>query len=328
MSAGSLPMDGFLVSICLASEERLVDEVAKLAVLSAELSQAFRYWEIVYVIRDRDRSQLTPQGADLARVANLRVIISNDDIGYYRRRAIAASEAIGDVVVLTGFHEFQSLDLAEFASDAYATDQIVLARRAAGLPRLSVGYWLLNAISAYRVNASDLQTIALPRGKLNGLLERKTLALDLRFEVKRGGDAYRRKSVNVTGLTRSRSAIADRYALLEELISTSSGRYLKGYAGLSLIVAAIALLYAVYAVGVVLLKPDVQQGWFSTALVQSGSVGFLAIGFAVLCLGLADVAESLSGRSRRPIMDEISNVNFFDAIDELNVEMTSRQPRG
>ena len=32
MSAGSLPMDGFLVSICLASEERLVDEVAKLAV--------------------------------------------------------------------------------------------------------------------------------------------------------------------------------------------------------------------------------------------------------------------------------------------------------
>lgn len=328
MSPPSSLIDGYLVSICLASEERLLEEVAKLAAASDEFTRRLRYWEIVYVIRDRDRARLTPQATDLARLTNLRIIIANDDISYYRRRAIAASEAIGDVIVLTGFRELQSLDLVEFAADAYAADRIVLGRRAATPLQLSFGYWFLNAISAYRVNASDLQTIALPRSKLNALLDRKTLALDLRFEAKRGGESFLRKPVNAMGSAHSRSGVADRYALLEELISTSSGRYLKGYAGLSLIVAMMAFLYAAYAVGIVLFKPDVQEGWFSTALVQSGSVGFLAIGFAVLCLGLADIAESLSGRSRQPIMGEISNVDLFSGNVDLNVEVVSRPPGG
>ncbi len=320
-AAPALPREEFLASFCFVLEDRASSELAGLTALADTLEAAFRYWEIVYVAPERCRGEIEAAADALARIKNLRIIMVGDEVGYYRRRAVAASEAIGDVVVLSTQAEAARIDLPALAAGVYEGGGVVLARRQRTLPSLSPVYGLLALLSSYRVSDSDLQTIALPRTRLNAFLLRSTLALDLRFEPKRGAEHYRRQLVRMPRPPARKSGLADRYELLEVIISTSAPRYLKGYAALSAAVALLAMLYGVYAVLVGAFKPDVQPGWFSTAIVQSGSVSFVAIGFAVLGIGLAELAERLSGGSRHAITDEIANISFFGERKQLNVEV-------
>lgn len=312
----------FLASFCFASEGETEQEISRLSAFAEVLDGRFRYWEIVYVLSERHRERASRLAPVLLQSRNLRIIVVKDDTNFYWRRAIAVSEAIGDVTVLTSFKEVDFVDAPSFADEAYATGEIVLGRSEARLHLVPLFHSLLALISPYRINDRDLQTIAMPRTRLNALLSRSTFALDLRFEPKLGG-GYARRAVRVGRSKVRRSAVSDRYELLEELISTSAPRILRAYAALSAFVAGLAGLYALYAVAILLFKPVVQEGWFSTAIVQSGSVGFIALGMTVIGIGVADIAERLTGRSRYRIVEEIANIDFFEDAKDMNVVLAA-----
>jgi hypothetical protein len=313
-------IEDFLASFCFASEGNPPAEIGNLAAFADDLDKRFRYWEIVYVVRERFRgigsfSQL------LAKTKNLRIIVVADGVNYYRRRALAASEAIGDIVVLTSFTELGMVDLPACAEDAYATGEIVLCCTKIGAaPVLSV-HWVLTALTSHNVNPHDLKTIALPRARLNGMIPRSTLALDLRFQPKEGAECYRRRVVRIERRGPRRS-LPGRRELIEQLILTSAPRLLRLYAATAGVVTLLSLIYALYAVANLLFNPHLQKGWFSTAIVQSGSEGFIAIGMTVIAFGLAGIAERLAGRSRSEILDEIANISFFERTKAANVEQT------
>lgn len=311
---------GFLASFCLVEEQGVAEEMPKIAALAAKVAASFKYWEIVYVVGEHARPEVNAAASQIAAIRNLRIVLVNEDISYYRRRVVAASEAIGDVVALSSFEELDAVDLLTLAIRAYETGDVWMGRS----PRSSVlpfFHAMLAAVSTYRVNSADLKSIALPRARLEGLLARPTATLDLRFEPKRGGLVYRRQTATAKPDKHRRSAIAERYELAAELVANSAPRFLKGYAALSIVVVLGSIAYAGYAVETIIFVQDVAPGWFSTAIVQAGSVAFVAGGVAIICLGAAEIYERIQGRSRYTVADEISNTSYFDQTKDINVDV-------
>ena len=273
----------YFVSFCLAQEGDIAVELDAISALARSCDQRLEYWEIVYVTGESHRSAIQAAIDKFAAIKSLRIVLVRDAVRYYRRRTIAASAAIGDVVVLTSFTEMAKADLLAFAEKAMASDRIVIGRRAGKLLP-PVSYWLVGLISRYRVDGRDLKTIALPRGHLVAILARPTAPIDLRFEPKRGVMPYVRKELYLTSAG-GEAGLKQRLELLAEIISTSAARFLVTFALASVVVSAMAATYGLYAVGVIVLRDNVQPGWFSTAIALSGSAAFLSIGLAIIALG-------------------------------------------
>ena len=200
----------------------------------------------------------------------------------------------------------------------------MMHRRSGGLlPSLS--HSLLALVSGHRVNRQDMQTMAFSRTALERTINRPGATIDLRFEPKNATINYRRIPCegSTKGARRRRKSTQERFKLAVELIATSAPRFLKAYAAISVVVLFSALLYAVYVVGVMLVLTDIEQGWFSTNIVQAGSVAFIAGGMAVLSLGIAEMYERLQGRDDWSITEEISNTSYFAETESLNVAMRS-----
>ena len=310
----------YLVSICLVEEGRFDEELSALAALATACDSRLRYWEIIYVIRETSRAMIEAASARLSGLKNVRIVVVNRGVSHYRGRELAASEAIGDVIVISAFSEVAAIDVVGLADKALSSGEIVIARKA-GLD-LSLFHVALRVLSPYRVDSTDLRTIALPRLKLAMILARPTSAIDLRFEAKRGMDRYVRHLVDASAIPRNTS-ISRRMDLALEIVSSSAPRFLKGYAIMSLGMVALSGFYSAYAVLVYIFDETVQPGWFSNTIVLSGSVGYLALGFAIVSLGLARLAEQVGRRDSSPIIDEIGNINFFASTERLNVAMTS-----
>lgn len=310
-------------SFCVVEAGDVDPDLEAIRGLAAACETRLRYWEILYVAGESTRDAIMAKGGTLADIRNLRVLIVSDDASYYRRRLVGAAEAIGDVVTLTAAGEMRTIDVIALAEEALAGNQVILANRGRQGAVFPVFHWFLSVVSAYRVSPRDMKTIALSRARLVALLARPSAAIDLRFEAKRGVFPYARKSVTPPtdadegGIGRG---IGRRFEFFAEIVATSTPRVLKMFAMLSLVVLALAGLYGLYAIGVWLTQPGVQRGWFSTALIQSGSVAFIAMSFTVLSLGVARIAERLDGAVKGVIIDEIGNIDFFDGVDDLNVE--------
>jgi hypothetical protein len=309
----------YFVSFCLAQEGDVLAEIDAVRALFGRYDQALQYWEIVYVLGEHYRSVLEAKRERLGAVTNLRIVLVRDEITFYRRRAVAAAEAIGDVVVLTAFNELASADLAEFAEEAITANRIVLGRSEPARRRQPVSHRLLGLISRYRVDGRDLKTIALPRDHLVAVLARRSATIDLRFEPKQGLHPYLRKPIELRS-SGGGFSLKQRLELLIEIIMTSAARFLAAYAVLSLVVSAVAASYGLYAIIIILSMRDVQPGWFSTAIAQSASVSFLALGMALLALGVAHIVDRMEGDTSEATIDEISNISFNDHVHDLNVE--------
>lgn len=313
-------LDDYFVSFCLVQEGELPIEVEMIRTLDRLCRQRLKYWEILYIVSESDRSAIKAIVDTFSAIKNLRITLVRDSTSYYQRRATAASEAIGDVVVLGAFNEMMSTDLIDFAERAMKENQIVMACCKRRWLELSIFRWVVSLISHYRVNSRDLKTIALTRDRLVAVLARSTAAIDLRFEPKRGLDPYLRVPV-ILAKTAGAVTYKHRLDLLLEIVATSAPRFLAAYASMALIVSLLAMSYGAYAVGVILTRSDVQPGWFSTAISQSGSAAFLSIGLAVVALGIANMLRGVDGGVRDVIVDEIGNISFYEHVHEINVEM-------
>jgi hypothetical protein len=312
----------FLASLCLPAEGAPVaQEITAIAALAHDCAARLRYFEIVYVVDERSRSAVDACAPQLAAIPNLRILFVRSDASFYKRRTIGAREAIGDVVAIGSFAELARVDLPALAADSFRTDEVLLARRG-GKASLSPAYPLLRAVASHRVDSRDMRSIAFPRPRLLQALARESATIDLRFEPKRG-ETYVRVPVAHAAGRRPRGN-AHRLQLLAEIISGASSAYLRAYALLSLFAFLAAVAYGVYAVVVVTTFRHVEPGWFTTNLIQSGSIAFLAIGFAIFALGLARLLEQRERGSTLGIVEEVGNVNFFRSAPDLNVDLAHR----
>ncbi len=325
MTDSSKSLDGFLASFCFVQDGSIAENLQTLTALAAEMQTRLRYWEIIYVIGEDRRKELAKNVQQINQISNLRVITVHEQIGRYRRRLIAATEAIGDVVVLSAFEDLNQVDLFALTENVHREgDVAMLHRRSAGiLPSFS--HSLLSLVSGHRVNRQDMQTMAFSRTALERTINRPGATIDLRFEPKNATINYRRIPCegSTKGARSRRKSTQERFKLAVELIATSAPRFLKAYAAISVVVLFSALLYAVYVVGVMLVLTDIEQGWFSTNIVQAGSVAFIAGGMAVLSLGIAEMYERLQGRDDWSITEEISNTSYFAETESLNVATRS-----
>lgn len=310
--------DDYLASICVIDQEGVDATVSQLVELENTLKRSFRYFEIIYVVAERLRNRLDDYVDMLATLTNLRILITDDDVSFYQQRAIAASEAIGDVVGVVDLPDLIGQALTARMDEAKEGNLVLLGWRSSTLGR-GLFYRLLSLLSRNVITAQASRTIILSRERLNAILAREHASLDLRFEPRGGHPRYRHFAL--PGRTARTAHLAHRYELLTEILRSGAPRYLKIYAVLGFIVAIGAALYGLYAIGVLLTDEHIQQGWFSTAFILAGSMGFISMGMSILSIALAAVLERMIGGDDRVIIDEIANISFFDRLTDRNVEI-------
>lgn len=291
--------------------------VPRLIALAQGLGAAFHYFEVLYVLPESRRHELDPLAADLAAVPNLRVLLSGEGTGYYRQRLLAASEAIGDVVALLDLDDLPVEDLAVQLAEAHDSRRVLLGwaqGRRAG--RLS--YALLGYASRNHLTAQATRTIIVPRDLLGPIVARRSAALDLRFEPRAAPSRYQPMPVSPA---RRERRMLHRGELFTEILLCGAPRFLKAYAAIGFGVALGSLIYALYAVGIILFRNHVQEGWFTTAIAQAGTTGFIAGGMSIMAIAFVSIYERLHGDDDRALVDEVSNTSFFAAETGRNVEL-------
>lgn len=309
--------DDILVSVGVADEYGPRVTIPHLIELVRVLEDAFAFHEVLYVVPERRQGELAEMSESIANLPNLRVVLVSETTRYYRRRLIAAREAIGDVVALYDPNEMNPADLPALLTQAWDRNEIIAGRMP---PRAGLGltYRVLSFGSRYRVTERAARSIIFPREWLGNLLARRSAVIDLRFEARlpivpyRPFDLARRATRN--------GQQSHRYELLVEIIQSDASRYLKGYALAGMIVAGGALVYILYAVAILLMRSHVQEGWFSNAVTLGGSTAFIALGMSLLAIAFVALLDAQQSADDRSVVGEISHVNYFKNARESNVE--------
>ena len=184
-----------LASFCVVGDpdEQVPPDLGRLV---ERLATENLHYEVILVVGETRRPELMSAGRAMAAMPNLRILVVPDGTSAYRRRRIAAAEALGDVIVITDPEEAQRLDLTAFAQDALTTGRIVMGARDRARAEFMPLHGPLRLLTGYRVDTRDLRTLALPRTSLTRMLARPTAAIDLRFEAKRTPERYERKVVH------------------------------------------------------------------------------------------------------------------------------------
>jgi len=320
------PRDDLLVSLCFADSVPDEETLARLKALTTRLTARFRYWEIL-LIADADAAG--DYDRLIAETPNIRLLKVRRGMPFYRRRAAAASEAIGDVVVLAAIEELPALDLVEMIEAAEAGGSIVIGRR--NRPSLiNPALQALGGGAGFRVDSRDMLTAAYPRTLLNRLLAHPDKLLALRFPPDDHSiPVVWRMGGKAAAPARSLREVGRRFNLIQRLLVSSAPRVLTLVALLSLAVVVSALAFAVYAVVVWLTLPSTQPGWLTTSLVLSLTAFFLGCAIFGLSVGLQNVIEALTNDLGDDIVDERSSVDLFGQVmQELNVEVDAERRIG
>ncbi|MCI5043258.1 MAG: hypothetical protein MRY72_01050 [Aquisalinus sp.] len=315
------PRKDYLLSLVLV-ETSLPDGFGHdLKPVLSNLAQSFQYWEIVIVISG---IQVSSQelGEHFANLPNVRVLCVWDRAGYYRLRTLGASEAIGDVVIISTLEEARISDLPGLADQSRNTGEPVVVGRPKSLDAFSPMRTSLSSLTGYKLLKSDTHTAAFPRHDLNRILEMPTADLDLRFERQDAMTPRRRISANRSVSWPVRKGhILQRFALISDLIASSAPRALSAISLLSAIVAVASLLYCTYAIIVYFSGIEVQDGWLTISLVLGLTSFFLSCALGALSLGLVAILDRLSGGRQQVVLEEFSNTDFFRETNDLNVDL-------
>ena len=313
----------FFVSICAVWESTSDDLFSKLKRASDFLTENYRYFEIV-VIAERSDSAWQLDRSALAGLRNIRVLMAEAGTPYFRKRALCAAEAIGDVVAIVDFAETDLQGISHAVDECFAANRVMIGQRAANW-KTRILYGLVSAFARHNVSSRAARTIILPRQPLNAILSGRNSVLDLRFEP--NASLHRYMGFPLTGGRGTRIAMVRRLELVSEIIMSAAPRYLKVFSALSAVVFFFSVLYGAYSILALALVPDIQEGWFSTAISQAGLSSFLALGIGIICLALAALYEQLTASTISPILEEYANVNIFPPEDVVarNVEVMEKR---
>ncbi|MBB4858146.1 hypothetical protein HNO88_001460 [Novosphingobium chloroacetimidivorans] len=329
----SKPRDDLLVSVALSGPARDAAQRQQLAQLGRELDTRFRYWEILLACDVADDAS---HGALQASVPNLRLLHLRPGASFYQRRLAVASEAIGDVVVVTAASELGYLDLATMIETAEARHALVVGRHVDANPLGSLAM-ALGRGAGLTIGPHDMLTIAFPRALLGIVLAHPDRLLatrfppvdqrlpilrqDMRADVQGGADLPRFRSGSETG-----PLLLRRTEVLHRLTISSAPRVLTLVAAAALLAAFGGMLFAAYSVIVWLTLEHIQPGWFTTSLALSLTAAFLGFAIFGLSIGLRRLLEALTGGPEDLIIDEAAPIDLFGKVmDEFNVEIATHQ---
>jgi len=323
------PRDDLLVSVALSAPPRDEAGLARLAWLAHTLDGAFRYWEVLVAF---DPEHDPDAGPLLARVPNLRLLHLRPGASFYQRRLAVASEAIGDVVVLTAGSEVGYLDPVAMIDTALSRHVLVVGRHGDANP-LGAMATAMGRGAGLTIGPHDMLTVAFPRDLLGIVLAHPDRLLALRFPpVDPRLPVVRQEIAPAPGLPRFRGGsetgplLVRRVEILHRLTISSAPRVLTLVAVAGLLATVGGTLFAIYSIVVWLTLAHVQPGWFTTALALSLTAAFLGSAVFGLAIGLRRLLEAVTGGDDDLVIDEAAPIDLFGKVmDEYNVEIATAQ---
>lgn len=319
-----------LVSVCFADVRNVPEQIAAVKRLAEKVDARFRFWEFVVVANADDAAELLPL---VNAVANLRLFTVRVGTEHYRKRVVAASEAIGDVVVITSCRELPYLDLVAMVEDAVAKGQIQIGQgtrssrteRLIGPPLATLGRG-----AGFNVGLRGLQTMAIPRTLLNRILTHPDRDLALRFPPRDGGIGPGTVIARDGGPTpRSWRDLGRRITLLQKLLTNLAPRLLFYVSVASALVAVLGLFYLLYAIGSWIVVSELEPGWLTISLMLSFTACFLGCALFGLSLALQYLLALLERDRFDDVVDEVNRVDLFGQVArDLNVEVEVEVGRG
>lgn len=311
-----------LVSVCFGELPSTSASFAAVAALARDLDTCFRFREIIVVIEE---SQKDAYFELIRSIDNVRLFTTVDGTPFYRKRAIAAGEAIGDVVLIASAGELTSLDAVAMIERATYENRAVLASCAAGRVSRIVDapLILLGHLAGFNVRPRDLQSLALPRALLNLLMNHPDPDLALRFLPRNGRFLpFYVKAAPEAAAVREYRPVRRRLALLQKLLVYLAPSLLTIVTLTSALLAMSGIIYAFYVVGAWMLVRDLQPGWTTLSGMLSLTASFLGVSIMGLSLGLQQLLSRAKRDGQDDVVSELNRVDLFARVaDELNVDL-------
>ncbi len=323
MAGTELQRRDALVSLCFADVEATEPAFAMLRDCAKHVEQRFSFWEMIIVVPTEMVADFRPLLAD---IRNLRLFSIGTRPGTYRKRVIAANEAIGDVVLSASLDETRHLDIVRMIERCIDEGRTIKgARSKSGLiDRLLANVLAgLGRIAGFDLNVRDLQTMAVSRTRLNEILAHADCALALRFPPRTRNDevGFEIADDRLAPQSLLRN-LGERLGLIERLLINFAPRLLTTVSVMAGALVLLAIGYLFYAVGAWLILDKIQPGWLTLSAVLSMIAFFLGIAILGLSLGM----QNLIGRLRLPgddaLVTESNSIDLFaEVAEELNVEV-------
>lgn len=314
------PRDDLLVSIGIAESVADGTTFAILSELARHLAAHFRYWELL-LVADVDKTSSYVSLLDA--IPNIRLLKVRPGTSPYRRRVAIAGEAIGDVVLISVVGEIPQLPIASMIEKAEQSGAMIVGRRRSAV-LLNAPFRALGASAGFRVDSSDMLTMAYSRTVLNKLLNHPDPELALRFPpIDDGITVLRQEALEGVSVRYSPSLrhTRRRLGMLQKLLVGSAPRVLGFVASMALLVSVAAIAFIAYALVIWFAKEDVQPGWLTTSLVLGLTALFLGCAIFGLSIGLQKLIDLLSADLADDVIDEITSVDLFrEVFEELNIE--------
>ena len=280
-------MTPVFLSIVVVIDELGTDVVAWLGRASALAASLAEEHELVVVdgpgvLDEATVRQLTSADG----LPNLLVLRLMRPVEFDAAACCGIEHAIGDFVAVVDPSADQLDALPAMLEQARQGHDAVFARNTAALAAdgfversFQRAFQMATGVDARR-DAPRFRVLS--RRVVNHLLQHRQPAVAYRLLP--GGGGYRRTTLDYVGTaTRTRAPVLERVDRGMRLLASSTRAPMRLVTALSLFGAVANLLYSIYVVGVAVFKADVEPGWVSLSLQQSGM--FFLISLTLLVLG-------------------------------------------
>lgn len=325
MTKATTLREDILVSICFGELDGSTASFGQLAEFAEQMNAQFRFWEIILVAAADEVEPFLPLVKD---VPNIRLIKVRHGTAFYRRRVIAAAEAIGDVVVLTTVAEMPLLDVLAMIDEVNTQGALVVGRMQTvaatdllvSTPLVALGRW-----AGFNVGIYDMQTVGFPRTLLNQLLAHPAKELALRFLPRDVGlqQSYQ-TAQNKAPPLRSFRNLGRRLGLAQQLLVNLAPRLLQAVTLISSLTALMSMAFGFYVIGVWLWLPTVAPGWLTLSAMLSVTGFMLGCTTSALCLGMLFLISRGGRDDYADVAGEVNRVDLFGKVAaDLNVEIVT-----
>ena len=313
-----------LVSLAFTDLEPSATCFKDLTTAAQQVAKLYRYWEVLIVVDAAMAADFQPL---MRSIENIRMIKVRAGVQTYQNRVIAASEAIGDIVLLAAAREIHAVDPVEMIERARRDNDVVIAIRS-GTHLLNPVILALGNISGFRATTRDMATAAYPRTQLNRLMTFPDRQLALRFLPRDAGFSASYMQVKPTHNRALVSGMGPRLGLIQRLLVNAAPRVLNITSLLAATTSLVALLFGIYAVAVWLLLDTIQPGWLTTSLALSMTASFLGVAIFGLSTGLLKIIDLISPALVQDVVGEEASIDLFSQVtQELNVELDTDTPQ-
>lgn len=282
-----------------------------------------KFFEIMLLVSISEYDRNKEAYNQLFGLRNLRGLILRDGTGEYRSAIVAATETIGDFVLIILADEYEILNLEKIYDTVIETGVSVRLREAcpAG-PVTRILARLLSLISGYSVDPQLLRSAAFHRSHIERIAPRADREIALRFTPREGWLSEELTTLKVGPNSRRPSSrpIYLKFGMAMEILANSPPSILRLLAMMSFFVSLCAVLFFVYAVCLFLFGFPLQPGWLSTSVAISGSTAFAGLLFGAISTALYQVLSRLQNDTGDEIVRELNNTDFFRDYRRINVE--------